>query len=334
MQKSETVLRNTVATGDAARTGATLRIASMLASATEIVVALGLEDSLVAISHECDFPPQVLDRPRVSRPRFDPAGLDSGDIDRAVRQAMLEHGSVYEVDAARLSAQQPTLVLTQAVCEVCAVPTPGVREVVARHHIGATVLSLDAHTLADVLDSIASVGRAAGVPERAAALVAALRERVDRVRREVAGLACPRVLAIEWLDPPFVPGHWVPEMIEVAGGSNLAGRTGERSQQTSWEALEGLDPDVLIVMPCGYGLAASIADADRFAQELRRSASRAIDAGRAWVVDGSSWFNRSGPRIAGGIEILSRILHPELGLPAAGTACRWPLAQERGGEIA
>jgi iron complex transport system substrate-binding protein len=296
----------------------------MLASATEIVAALGLEDRLVAISHECDFPPGVLDRPRVSRPRFDPTGMDSGAIDQAVRQAMLEHGSVYEIDGETLARLDPSLIITQAVCEVCAVPTPGVREVARKQRLHAQILSLDAHRLEDVLDSVLAVGAAAGVAGRAAGTVAAYRARIDRVRSAVANEARPRVLGIEWLDPPFVPGHWVPEMIEIAGGICLAGVAGRRSTETDWDRLAALDPDVLLIFPCGFGLDAAQADADRHSAQLLRVGARAVAAGRAWVADGSAYFNRSGPRTVDGIEILASLLHPAvLGQPPADTARVW-----------
>jgi iron complex transport system substrate-binding protein len=172
------------------------------------------------------------------------------------------------------------------------------------------VLSLDAHTVADILDTILAVGRAAGVEARAAAAVAALRNRIETVRVAVQNLERPRVLALEWLDPVFLPGHWVPEMIGIAGGQNLAGETGHRSAESRFDALAGLDPDVLIVMPCGYGLDASIREAARFDTQLRELAPRAFAHDRAWAVDGSSYFNRSGPRVVDGIEILAGILHP------------------------
>ena len=301
-----------------------MRIASFLASGTEIAHALGLGDDVVAISHECDFPADLLDRPRLSRPRFDPAGLDSGAIDRAVRDAMLQHGSVYEVDGALLESLRPDLVLTQAVCEVCAVPTPGVVDEVRTRGVAARVESLDAHTLADILDSILQVGRAAGAEDRARALVAALSARIADVRAAIAGAPRPRVLAIEWLDPPFLPGHWVPEMIETAGGDNLLGSPGAHSDQAEWSDLEGLDPDVLLLMPCGYGLAASAADADRHVEQLALVAPRAIESGRAWVVDGSAYMNRSGPRVVDGIELLAGLLQPErAATPGADRAAVW-----------
>jgi iron complex transport system substrate-binding protein len=300
------------------------RIASFLASGTEIAVALGLQEDVVGISHECDWPPEVLDRPRMSRPRFDPAGLSSGEIDQALRDAMTQYGSAYEVDEALLAELQPDVVLTQAVCEVCAVPTPGVREMVERRDLGAHVLSLDAHTVQDILDSIVQVGAATGAEGQAADVVAALSERIDVVRNAVKDRPRPRVLAIEWLDPPFAPGHWVPEMIDIAGGENLLGTPGAHSTQTTWAALTDLDPDVLIIMPCGYDLDATRRDADAAAAILQDVAPRAIGAGRAFIVDGSAYFNRSGPRFVTGIEILAGLLHPDaFPAPDAATAAQW-----------
>lgn len=301
-----------------------MRIASLLASGTEIVCALGLEDSLVAISHECDHPPHVLDRPRISRPRFDPGGLSSGEVDRAVRRAMQEHGSVYEIDEKRLEEADPDLILTQAVCEVCAVPTPGVDRVVKALGLDTRILSLDAHTLEEILESMLQVGRAAGAEAAASREVSDLRRRLAAVRSAVDGARRPRVLALEWLDPPFAPGHWVPEMVESAGGENLLGRAGESSRQVEWEALSGLDPEILVVMPCGYGLEAARRDADAAATRLREVAPRAVREGRAWVVDASSYFNRSGPRVVRGVEILAGLFHPDrVAAPDAGEAAPW-----------
>lgn len=300
------------------------RVASLLASATEIVSALGLQDQLIAISHECDYPPEVLQLPRLSRPRFEPTGLSSGEVDRAVRQAMKDHGSVYQIDEVALARLKPDIILTQAVCAVCAVPTPGVRELVARKRLDTRVLSLDAHTVEEIFESVLRVGAALAAAERAQELVAGFHQRLARVHDAVKPEARPRVLAIEWLDPPFAPGHWVPEMIALAGGSNLIGETGGHSQQLSWSALAGHDPDVLIIMPCGYGLDASRIDAERHREQLRRVAPRAILQGRAFIVDGSSYFNRSGPRVVDGIEILAGLLHPRVvAAPAPEAALPW-----------
>jgi len=287
------------------------RIVSLLASGTEIVAALGLGERLVGISHECDYPEALLDRPRVSRSRFDPEGLTSGEIDRAVRSAMSEHGSVYEVDGDLLEALHPDVILTQAVCEVCAVPTSGVREVVAARGLTAEVVSLDAHSIEDILASIAQVGEATSSPESARAAIAGIRARLDEVARAVGEARRPRVLAIEWLDPPFVPGHWVPEMIQAAGGENLAGTCAQPSRQVDWPTICDLDPDVLVVMPCGFGVEAAAADARAHADRLATAAPRAIANGRAFVVDASAYFNRSGPRFVTGVEILAGLLHPE-----------------------
>jgi len=301
-----------------------LRIVSLLASATEILCALGLEDRIVGISHECDHPTTVLDRPRLSRPRFDPAGMTSGEIDRTLRETVANTGSVYEIDADTLAELQPDLILTQAVCDVCAVPAAGVREVVREREIRAEVLSLDAHTLEEILASVRTVGSAVGRRRAADLLVAELEARLARTEAAVRGTPPVGTLAIEWLDPPFAAGHWVPEMIARAGGTDLIGRAGERSLQRSWPEIRALDPDVLVVMPCGYDLEAARRDADLHAAELSAAAPRAIAAGRAYVVDASSYFNRSGPRVVTGVEILAGLLHPETAdPPPAGTAARW-----------
>ncbi len=207
---------------------------------------------------------------------------------------------------------------------MCAVPTAGAREAVRAAEIEADVLSLDAHSIRDVLDMVTLVGGATGTAERAEVVVGELRRRSHEVSRAVAGAPRPRVLALEWLDPLFVPGHWVPEMIAMAGGECVAGEAKGRSLQVSLEELAEADPDVLLIMPCGYGLAATRRDAARHAEVLAGLAPRAIDNGRAFVVDGSSYFNRSGPRIVDGIEILGGLLHPELwALPVAGAADTW-----------
>ena len=300
------------------------RIVSFLASATEILVSLGLEDCIVGISHECDYPPDILDRPRLSKPRFDPAGLDSGAVDRAVREAMHEHGSVYAIDTELLHSLNPDLILTQAVCEVCAVPTPGVRAVARDLGIDAQIVSLDAHTVGDILSSIYQVAHAAGVPQRGEVIATLLRRRIDAVRTSLLGVTPLTVLAIEWLDPPFAPGHWVPEMIDCACGRSLTGRTGEHSEQLTWDDMTDLDPDVLIVMPCGYDVERSRQDADAHARQLQRVAPRAIAEGRAFVVNGSAYFNRSGPRVVDGIEILAGLLHPgKLPEPPQDAAMPW-----------
>lgn len=301
-----------------------MRIVSLLASATEIVCDLGREGELVGISHECDHPPEVLDRPRVSAPRFEAAGMSSGLIDRAVREAASSRSPLYQIDHELLAELSPHLILTQATCEVCAVPTEEAAEACRAAGLEAEIVSLDAHSLRQVLDSVQQVGKATGAADRAESLVAELRERLHAVSRAVTGAPRPRVLALEWLDPIFLPGHWVPEMIDLAGGENLAGEAKGRSISSAPDELAELDPDVLLVMPCGYGLTASRRDAAEHSELLVRLAPRAIEEGRAFVLDGSSYFNRSGPRVVTGVEILAGLLHPELvGLPPAGAADSW-----------
>lgn len=302
-----------------------MRVASLLASATEIVYELGLERHLVAISHECDYPPAALTRPRLSRPRFNPAGMTSGEIDAAVREVMARDGSVYEIDTALLRELAPDVILSQAVCEVCAVPTSLAQTVARTLGTSPRVVSLDSHTIEDILRSVVVVADAMGDRERGVAVAAALRSRLDRVTESVRAAEVPRVLAIEWLDPPFVPGHWTPQMIAGAGGKDMFGETGRPSRQVSWDALAAADPDVLLIMPCGYDLERSRADAALQAERLVAVAPRAVEGGRAFVVDGSAYFNRSGPRMATGVEILGALLHPESfpGYDLSGKAEAW-----------
>ncbi len=301
-----------------------MRIASLLASGTEITCALGLGDDLVGISHECDYPPEILNRPCLSAPRFDSTGLSSGEIDEAIRAAAAE-GEVYRLDVGRLAELEPDLIIAQAVCEVCAVPTSLAEQAAATLDGRTEVLSLDSHSIDGILGSILAVGKAAGVPHRADDLVADLRGRISAVASRVSDRSRIRVLGIEWLEPPFVPGHWVPEMIEAAGGHCLLGAPGKPSRSLPWDELSGHDPDLLAIMPCGYGLERSRAEADQHSGSLLSVAGRAIENGRAFVVDGSAYFNRSGPRMVDGVEILGALLHPECfpGADLEGKASRW-----------
>ena len=296
----------------------------MLSSATEIVFALGLQDRLVAISHECDHPPESQALPRASRSRFDPAGLTSGEIDAEVRRCMAEWGSVYQVDAGLLRELEPDVVLTQGVCEVCAVPTGSVHEAVAELPNLPEVVALDAHSLAGIFATIRQVADAAGVPERGAALVERLEARIAAVRERVAQREAVRTLALEWLDPPFAPGHWVPEIIEHAGGANLVGAPGGYSRTVPWAHLAGLAPECLLLIPCGWDLDQARADADRARERLLELAPGVIQRGNAWVGHGS-YFSRSGPRVVDGIEALARVLHPDAfgDSPAPGRLERW-----------
>jgi len=279
------------------------RIVSLLPSATEIVCALGLEDRLVGISHSCDYPESIVDRPRLSWPRARLDGLSSGEIDAAVRAALRDYGSVYEVDIAGITALAPDLVLTQGICDVCAVPE---RQVIGslRLQEKTEVVTLDAHDLEAIFHSIRAVGCATGVTEQAERLVADMHRRLDAVRARVAGRPPPRprVLALEWLDPPYVPGHWVPELIEAAGGDLVAGTAHQRSYRVEWDELRALEPDVVLVIPCGFDHSAA-----RLAAQRHDALLQSFGA-KVHCLDASAYFSRSGPRVVDGIELLSEIL--------------------------
>ncbi len=286
------------------------KVVSLLAAGTEIVAELGLGDQLIGISHECDYPDELLGHPRVSRPRFDPTDLSSEEIDRAVRETMLEYGSVYAIDEPLLEELNPDVVLTQAVCEVCAVPAGGAQEVVDAHGLSAEIVSLDAHDMGEIFDAMSLTARAVGAEKVAEGPMQRLRQRLEGVRTTAAGLTPPRVLALEWLGPPFVPGHWVPEMIEMAGGVCLRGSKRKPSTETTWDDLRGLDPDVVLVMPCGYDLGESVADTNKHRSLILDIAPRAAETGAVWALE-AAYYSRSGPRTVTGIETLAGILHPD-----------------------
>ena len=277
----------------------TQRIVSLLPSATEIVCALGLEDRLVGISHRCDYPESIADRPRLSRPRTNLEGLSSGEIDAAVRAALRDYGSVYEIDVAGITALEPDLVLTQGICDVCAVSESQVTA-----SIGTRILSLDAHDLSAIFQSIHDVGCATGAVDAARDCVADLQRRVDAVRATVADRPRPRVLALEWLDPPYVPGHWVPELIAAAGGDLLAGTARRPSYRMEWSELRALDPDIVLIMPCGFNLDETRREAERYDDLLRGLAPQ------VHLLDASAYFSRSGPRVVDGLELLASAIFP------------------------
>lgn len=290
-----------------------MRIVSLLPSATEIVCGLGLEDALVGISGDCDYPPSVRGTPVLSGAVVS-AGLASREIDSRIRSQVHRGLSVYHLDAAELTRIHPDLILTQELCEVCA---PSYTQVLGAAKIldaDARIVSLEPRGLDDVLETIALVGEATGRQEAAAALAAALRARIGRVREAVRGRPRPRVACLEWLDPIFAAGHWVPEMIEAAGGLDVLGTARAPSREVGWEAVREARPDVVVVAACGFDVA-------RTTQEMHLLTGRAgwedlpaVRGGRAYVADGSAYFSRPGPRLADGVEILAAIVH-DLGVP-------------------
>jgi len=289
-----------------------MRIASLVPSATEMLFALGLGGEVVGVTHECDFPPRAAELPHLTRTVL-PAGLGAGEIDAAVKEMVGEGRALYTLDEERLAQLEPDLIVTQAVCEVCAVSYEDVVAVAERLPGGPRVLQQDPSSLGEVLEDVTRLGDAAGIAEHTAAVRGELEARLEGVRTAVAGAPRPRVLALEWLDPPFLGGHWIPEMIELAGGEDVAGRAGEKSLQVEWEQLQGLDPDVIVAMPCGWYLE------DSKAQALaHRDRLDSLGARQLFAVDAASTFSRPGPRLVDGVELLAHLFHPKLVEPPAG----------------
>ncbi len=285
-----------------------MRVVSLLPSATEIVYALGLGDDLVGVTFECDEPPSArVDKTVVVGGR-DTRGMTPGEIDDYVKGQLGAGGDLYTLHAGALAGLDPELILTQDLCRVCALPSDHVSD--ALDHLGcrADVLSLDPYSLEEVLGTFLAVGAAAGVPERGRALVAALRARLDRVAAAVAGRPSPRVVVVEWVDPPFTAGHWVPDLVRAAGGEPVAARPGARSVQTTWAELAGAAPDVVLVTPCGFHLDGATGQARRVVPHFPGAA--------VWAIDGDGLVVRPGPRLVDGVEAIAAVLHPGA-VPAA-----------------
>jgi iron complex transport system substrate-binding protein len=289
-----------------------MRIASLVPSSTEMLFALGLGGSVVGVTHECDYPAAASELPHLTATVL-PEGLSAGEIDAAVKSIVGEGKALYSLDEAALEKLEPDLIVTQAVCDVCAVSFEDVVEVAARLPGPPRVVQQDPSSLPEVLDDITRLGEAAGIPARAAALRAELEARLEAVAATVGGAERKRVIALEWLDPPFVGGHWMPEMIAIAGGEDVAGPSGAKSPQVSWEALAGLDPDLVVVMPCGWYVEESRAQAVEYWQRIE-----ALGADRVFAVDAASTYSRPGPRLVDGVELLAHIIHPDLVDPPDG----------------
>jgi iron complex transport system substrate-binding protein len=288
-----------------------VRIASLVPSSTEMLFALGLGEQTVGVTHECDFPPAATKLPRLTATVM-PEGLSAGEIDAAVKEIVGEGRALYSLDEARLAELAPDLIVTQAVCDVCAVSYDDVVAVAARLPGRPQVVQQDPSSLGEVLADLDRLGAAAGIPARAAAYVAGLEERLAAVRAAVAGAPAPRVVALEWLDPAYVGGHWVPEMIETAGGVDVGGTAGEKSVEVPWERLAALAPDVVLVMPCGFYVADARAQAEEHSERIAT-----LGAERIFAVDAASTYSRPGPRLIEGTELLAHLLHPErAGAPA------------------
>ena len=291
-----------------------MRIVSLVPSATELLFALGLGPEVVAVTHECDYPAAALDLPHVTRDVL-PAGLSSAQIDAAVKERTLAGESIYELDEGALHELEPDLIVTQALCSVCAVSYDDVRAIAEQISSRPQVISLDPHTVGEVLGDARTLAQATDRKDAAVELIRDAAERIDRVRIAVRGARRPRVVALEWLDPPFAAGHWTPQLISFAGGEDVLGFAGENSEERSWREVQAVQPDIVIVMPCGYD--AQIAHREA---EMHRDELAALGAGEVVAVDASAYFSRPGPRIVDGLELLASILHPDLVLEAPGEA--------------
>ncbi len=298
--------------GAAFRSGASyagiVRLVSLLPSATEIVYALGLGDDLAGVTFECDEPPSARSEKAIVVGGLDTSGMTPGDIDRYVRAQVASGRDLYTLHARALAELQPDLILTQDLCRVCAIPSGQVTEALDYLGCHADVLTLDPHSLDEVMDSILAVGQRAGVANRATRLVARLRDRLARVAASVAGLRPPAVAVLEWVDPPFTAGHWVPDLVAAAGGRPVAGLAGRASVQTDWAAVVAAAPELVVVAPCGYHLPGAISQAEYVVQ--------ALPGVPIWAIDADGIVVRPGPRLVNGVEALASILHPQA-VPAA-----------------
>jgi iron complex transport system substrate-binding protein len=282
-----------------------MRIVSLVPSATETLFALGVGDDVVAVTHECDYPPEALNLPQVTRDVIGP-GLPPDEIDRAVKALTAEGRSIYELDEDELRRLHPDLIVTQALCSVCAVSVDDVRALAERMDPVPQIVSLDPHTLGEVLGDIRTLAQATDSKDAAVELVQQAAARIDRVRIATAGVDRVRVAAVEWLDPVFAGGHWVPQLIDYAGGEDLLGLAGEPSEERSWEELKAVRPEVVVVMPCGYDVERGFEEAQRYGDELEEVGARKIV-----IADASAWFSRPGPRLVDGLEWLAHVLHPD-----------------------
>ena len=283
--------------------GGDLKICSLLPSATEILYSLGLGDQIVAVTHECDYPPEASSKPKITDNVIEHERMTSAQIDHHVASNIGRHGSIYALKEDLLERLQPDLIVTQELCDVCAVSYKEVQRAAKILEGRTQIVSLEPNSLAEVLDTILLVGDLTGRDAAARESVHELQSRLQRVRERVRGLRRPKVYAMEWLDPPFSAGHWVPEMVDIAGGEEVLGNPGTKSERITPQRVLEAAPEIIVLMPCGFSL-------ERTVQEYRRTDFLPGWAGKVYAVDGSSFFNRPGPRLIDGVEILAEIFHP------------------------
>ncbi len=309
-----------------------MRIVSLLPSATEIVCALGLQDQLVGVTHECDYPAGVESLAKVTRTLI-PHDAASAEIDALVRERLQTSMALYSLDEEALASLKPDLIVTQALCGVCAVAENEVTAAADRLAVKPRVLNLEPQTLPQVLEAIKQVGEAAGVPDRAADLVASMRGRIGAVEARSAAIRGKhRVLMLEWLDPPFCAGHWNPELVRLAGGRECLGEEGKPSRTITWEEITAADPEMLFIACCGFDIERTLQDAVALGDAPHWNALSAVRSGKAYVACGSQYFNRPGPRLADSLEILAHALYPELHPLPARLSPAVPVESARGSD--
>jgi iron complex transport system substrate-binding protein len=313
-----------------------LKIVSLLPSATEIICALGLEANLIGITHECDYPLSVTNKPPLTASRISHETMSSAEIDHAVRSQLDGHGSIYDLNERLLSELKPDLIVTQELCEVCAVSYKTVQKAARMYVADAKVVSLEPNTIADIFENIKTIGELTDRKEKAETVVADLQNRLDKIQERIQKSETnpsseiqnpksnrPRVFMLEWLEPPFAPGHWTPEQVEIAGGNCLLGTAGEKSQTTTYEAIYESQPEIIVLIPCGY----YISDITRQIEQTHFPPNwkelPAVKNNRVWAMDASAYFSRPAPRVVDGTEILAKIFHPEIfGVPSEREAIR------------
>jgi iron complex transport system substrate-binding protein len=278
---------------------------SLVPHATELLFALGLGEQVVGVTHECDYPEEAQDLPQVTRDVLEP-GLAPREIDAAVRARTQAGESIYELDEELVRELEPDLIVTQALCHVCAVSVDEVRALAQAMPGPPRVIALDPTTYGETVGDVRTIAQATGAKDAALELIARTARRVDIVRLAVRGAPRPRVAALEWMDPVFVAGHWTPQLIEMAGGEDVLGFAGEPSREATWDDVAAAQPEVVIVMPCGYDAARALVEAEGFAERLR-----SLGADHVVAVNASAYFSRPGPRLVDGLELLAHILHPD-----------------------
>ena len=292
---------------------ASLKICSLLPSATEIVFALGCGDHLVAVTHECDFPPEAARLPVITRSALEHRTHGSREIHNHISRAIHAGSSIYVLDQDLLERLSPDLILTQELCDVCAVSYEVVERAVHRLEGQRVILSLEPTSLCGILETVSQAGEATGAQARAGAVARELQQRIDQIAaRAQTASGEPRVFAMEWLDPPFTAGHWVPEMIRLAGGRDELAQEGCPSSQINWSRIADHDPEIIVLMPCGFTLERTSEEFARVTLPDEWRGLRAVRSRQVYAVNGSAYFNRPGPRIVEGLEILAEIMHPEL----------------------